>query len=467
MNNKAGKLGRNTALMLIGNFASRLLSFFLVPLYTYCLSTEEYGISDLIFTTVQLLIPLLTLVASEVLIRFTLDKDIDKSHIFTVSSCIFGIGFILLLIISPFVYRYTPFSDYYSFFLIYYFVSAISLNIQQFVKGLEHIGTFVISGIINTLVTIAANIILLLILHTGISGYLTALIIGSLTSTIFIVFKERLWKYYTKLSSIEKSLVKAYLVFCLPLIPNSLSWWISNSSDKYILQFFWGASLTGIYAVSYKIPSIITTVSSIFTSAWQISAVDDFGSDESIEFISNVYNKYSSLYFISSSLIVLLVQPLSAILFAKEYYSAWSYSVILIYASIFQSLAAFVGVIYTTAKKTKMIFITTMAGAIGNIILNFALIPKFGAYGAAVATLISYIIVWFIRLIDSRTIIRINIEIKRDMICYLLLFIQGIITCLSIKCYILFSIIIVLIEIMLNKIIFLEMIGIIKRKLIK
>lgn len=467
MNKKASKLGKNTALMFVGNFASRLLLFFLVPLYTYCLSTDEYGVSDLIFTTVQLLIPLLTLVASEALIRFTLDKDSNKSHIFTVSSLIFGIGFLLLLITSPFIYRYTPFSEYYCYFLAYYFVSAISLNIQQFLKGLERIGTFVISGIINTFVTIVANIIFLVILHTGISGYLIALIIGSAVSIVFSIIKEKLWRYITRISNVDKRVWQSYLLFCLPLLPNSISWWISNSSDKYILQFFWGASLTGIYAVSYKIPSIITTLSSIFTSAWQISAVDDFGSDESVKFISNVYNKYSSFYFISSSVIVLAVQPLSSILFAKEYYSAWSYSVLLIYASIFQSLAAFIGVIYTTAKKTKMIFITTMAGAIGNIILNVILIPQFGAFGAAIATLLSYIIVWFIRLIDSRRIIRLTMEIKRDVICYLLLIVQGIITCLNIKYYFVISFFIVAFELWLNKQICLEMITLIKRKLIK
>lgn len=467
MDKKASKLGKNTALMLVGNFASRLLSFFLVPLYTYCLSTEEYGVSDLIFTTVQLLIPLLTLVASEALIRFALDKDLDKSHIFTISSLIFGIGFLLLLIISPFIYKYTPFSEYYCYFLVYYFFSAISLNIQQFVKGLEHISTFVISGIINTLVTIGVNILLLIVFHKGISGYLIALIIGSAASTVFAVVKEKLWKYITRLSNVDNKLWKAYLLFCLPLLPNSISWWISNSSDKYILQFFWGASLTGIYAVSYKIPSIITTLSSIFTSAWQISAVDDFGSEESVKFISNVYNKYSSFYFISSSLIVLVVQPLSSILFANEYYSAWSFSVILIYASIFQSLAAFIGVIYTTAKKTKMIFITTMAGAIGNIILNIILIPQFGAFGAAIATLLSYIIVWFIRLIDSKKIISLNIEVQRDVICYMLLIAQGIITCLSIKYYYVFSYVIVAIELWLNKKICYETFTLIKRKLIK
>ena len=108
-----------------------------------------------------------------------------------------------------------------------------------------------------------------------------------------------------------------------------------------------------------------------------------------------------------------------------------------------------------------------MAGAIGNIILNVILIPQFGAFGAAIATLLSYIIVWFIRLIDSRRIIRLTMEIKRDVICYLLLIAQGIITCLNIKYYFVISFFIVAFELWLNKQICLEMITLIKRKLIK
>ena len=76
--NRYKKLGKNTALMVVGNFASKILTFILLPLYTYCLTTSEYGISDLITTTINLCLPFLTLTISESVLRFTLDKNSDK-----------------------------------------------------------------------------------------------------------------------------------------------------------------------------------------------------------------------------------------------------------------------------------------------------------------------------------------------------------------------------------------------------
>ena len=100
MDNRYSKLGKNTLWMTIGSFSTKLLSFFLVPLYTNCLSTAEYGISDLLTTTVNLLIPFLTITASEGILRLTLEKNTDKKQIFSIAVNIFSGGFIVFLLIS-------------------------------------------------------------------------------------------------------------------------------------------------------------------------------------------------------------------------------------------------------------------------------------------------------------------------------------------------------------------------------
>ena len=79
---KGKKLGKDIGLMTIGTFGSKLLTFFLVPLYTSCLSTSEYGIADLITTTISLLFPLFTVTIGEAVLRYALDKDIDKGASF-------------------------------------------------------------------------------------------------------------------------------------------------------------------------------------------------------------------------------------------------------------------------------------------------------------------------------------------------------------------------------------------------
>ena len=85
MNEKIKKLGSNTLWMLIGNFSTKVLTFLLVPLYTYVLSTREYGIIDLIITSVSLLSPILTLSVTEGIIRLMFDNQCDNKQIFSVS----------------------------------------------------------------------------------------------------------------------------------------------------------------------------------------------------------------------------------------------------------------------------------------------------------------------------------------------------------------------------------------------
>ena len=77
-------LAKNIGLLALSNFATKILSFFLVPLYTAVLSTTDYGIYDLFYTTVGVLLPILTLNIQEGVLRYALDKEFDKDAVVTV-----------------------------------------------------------------------------------------------------------------------------------------------------------------------------------------------------------------------------------------------------------------------------------------------------------------------------------------------------------------------------------------------
>jgi O-antigen/teichoic acid export membrane protein len=433
MNEQYKKLGKNTFWMTIGNFASKLLSFFMVPLYTSYLSTSDYGVSDLITTTVSLLSPFLTLAASEGIIRFALDKNSDNKDTFSFSMFIGVIGFTILLLLSPAIAPHTSFNNYYFLFLIYYVVSVASLLFQQFVKGLDHVRSYAISGFLATLTTVTFNILFLVVLKTGVEGYLYSMILGLVIPSIYLFIREHLYEYFKSINKINKHFAVQYLRYCLPLMPNQISWWINNSSDKYIMNFFWGLSLTGIYSVAYKIPSILNVISTIFFSSWQISAIDDFGTEKSKRFFSNVYERYFEFYAVVASLLILFIKVAAKILFAKEFYNAWPYSSILIIASMIQAMGTFIGTVYTTSMKSKMILISTVLAAAVNTGLNFLLIPKIGAYGASIATAIGYGILLIVRLVDSKKIFNFKIHYIKHVVVYSLLIIQTTFMCLDLE----------------------------------
>lgn len=418
------KLLSNTFLMIIGQFSSKLLGFLLVPFYTSILSTEEYGTYDLLITTVSLLTPFLTLVVSEAVMRFCLDKDYDDSHILTIGATFVFLGTAVLLLGFPIIRKIDFLSEYSWWLILFFALMNFESILMQYLKGVEKIKTYTICGILSTLCSLSLNILFLAVFKLGVFGYMLAGCCSLAIVITVICLTQKIWNNIVNPFKIPKSIYKDIVKYTFPMIPNSISWWISNSSDKYMIKYMVSVSAVGMYSVAYKIPSILTIFVTIFISAFQISSVENFGSKKSIEFFSNIYKVFASFGIIVSSVLIFASNFIAKILFKNDFFEAWKISGILILAFAFNSLAAYLGTIYTASKKTKFLFYSTTIAALLNIALNLVLIKFIGTYGAAIATLASYICVWLLRLINSRKILPIKISIVSNLISYLLLILE-------------------------------------------
>ena len=356
--------------------------------------------------------------------RFALDKECDKKQVLSIGLFVTLLGSVVMLAFSPLIRFSSDLKPYYVLFLLYYFVTAVHTILSQFVKGIEKVTVYASSGVLHTMTFIAFNILFLVVLKIGINGYLLSMVLSNLITILYLFLGAKLWQYIVPPKEISRELARKMLQYSVPMIPNSLSWWVSNSSDKYMLTFFCGVAATGVYSVSQRIPSLFATISTIFISSWQISAIDDFGSKESIDFYSRIYRIYSTFNIMALSGLILLTKPLAKFLFSKSFFDGWQFVPVLLMAFLFQAMSSYLGTIYTSAKKTKMLFISTIIAAIANIALNAILIPAFGAQGAAIATFASYLIIWLIRLIDTRKIIKLQIAYRTDIISYSLLVAQ-------------------------------------------
>ncbi|WP_225441013.1 polysaccharide biosynthesis protein [Lacticaseibacillus rhamnosus] len=127
-NNRYSRLLGNSALFAIANLGTKLIQFLMVPLYTYALTVRQYGVVDLLLTTVTMLTPIVSLSVFDAVFRFSMDKDPDLSAIFSNGVLITLAGFVLVLIISPInlIVRI----PYYSYFLGILFLSAVNSLLQ-------------------------------------------------------------------------------------------------------------------------------------------------------------------------------------------------------------------------------------------------------------------------------------------------------------------------------------------------
>lgn len=429
MNNKYKFLIKNIGLLTVSSFATKLLSFFLVPIYTNILTTTEYGTYDLIYTTIGILIPILTLDIQSAIFRFTMEKDFDDYAIVSVSGIYFLLSsvFVIIALLLNRVFQLSSVLDQYAIFFVLMFITQNLLAISTaYVRGREYIRVLSISSVITSVVVILSNIIFLVGFRWGMNGYFIANIMGPLVQSIYLVYRTEMYKKI-KIKGKYANEKKEMVSYSKPLIINSISWWINNVSDRYIVTFFLGLAENGVYSVASKIPSILNILQTIFNQAWTLSAVKDYDPEDKNDFFKNTYSLYNAIMVLGCSLIIVFDKLLARFLYAKDFYVAWRYVPWLTIAIVFGALSGYLGGFFAAAKNSKIFAQSTVIGAVLNILLNLILTPIIGALGAAIATTVSYIVVWAVRLYHSRKFIKFEINLIRDLETYILMIVQSII----------------------------------------
>ena len=401
--NKYKTLLSNTLLISIGTFGSKILVFFMVRFYTGYLSPSDYGTADLITQTANLLFPIISMGITDGVFRFALDNERGRRSIFTAGFLVITAGAVLFAAVIPVLRLVDEFRGYIWLIVIYTLASCYHSLCAQFIRARGNTALFAVQGIFNTALVIALNILFLAVMRIGVTGYVLSVVLADFLCTVFLFIKERLWTFFTPHP--RKKAFAKMLKYSIPLIPATIFWWITSVSDRYMVNGFIGSEANGIYAVSYKIPTILTLVSSIFMQAWQFSAVVESHGDkkEHAEFFTGVWCSFQAVMFLAGSVIIALAKPAIGILSAKEYYSAWQYVPLLSASMIFTAFVSFTGTVYVVTKQSGISFFTAMVGAVINIILNFLLIPSpLGVQGAAIATFVSYFAVFLIRAVNTR-----------------------------------------------------------------
>lgn len=419
----------NTLLISIGTFGSKILTFLMTRFYTEALTPSDYGEADLIIQTANLLIPLVSAGIADGVFRFVLETDDEhtakRKSIFSAGFYTISAGTAILAALSSFI-SIPGFLSEYKWLLIW-FISASCYHslCAQFIRGEGKTRLFAYQGVLNTVLVIVFSILFLSVFEAGTSGYIISIALADSICALYLAAGQKLWRLMD--IHLKPGMWRKMMRYSLPLVPAALFWWVTSVSDRYMITWFLGSGANGIYTVASKIPAIITLISGMFLEAWQFSAVrESRGSRRSyISFYTNIWSMFLTVMFIGGSIIIAFSPAAIRLLAASEYYSAAEYLPILTAAAILSSLVSFMGSVYIVTKRSSLSFLTTAAGAVFNIILNFLLIPThLGIYGAAIATLCSYLLSFLIRIISIRNILPFRIYGGRLFMSILIIAVQ-------------------------------------------
>lgn len=413
--NKYRNLIQNIGIFTIANFTTRILNFLILPFYTYYLTTKEYGTIDLVNTVIQLLYPIFTVAIVDAVLRFGIsDKDKVK-EIFSIGIDIIFAGFLVLCFGSAVSNYFIKDSVLIVCFLLIYLTQSINSLMGAVAKTINKIKEMATITTITSVSILLFNVYLIAIQKQGIRGYWTATILGNTLGVILYVVVYKLHKYFTFTFDLKRIIPLAgqMLKYSIPLIPNALFWWINSSLDRWTLTFFCGLSVVGLYSCANKIPTILSTVNTVFSQAWNVSLFQNFNERGNNSFYENIYYYFNEIIFCCSIGIIMLSKIIGQLMFSKDFFSAWIYIPLLTAGLYYNCLNSFIGSLFTASKKTKYIFTTTLAGSLANLFLNIPMVYTWGATGAALATLISYIGVFIMRNRKAYILFKIKHDKKR------------------------------------------------------
>lgn len=407
-----------------GNILTKLVAFFLLPIYTSLLPSEDMGYYDYSISLLNMLIPVICMEIWSGIMRFMFDsKEKEKKYkavfnglvIFAFSLFLYTLVFVVLGLVKD--VRLIAWIFLYGFFVMLQNIfGAIARGV-----GLSQI--YALSGIVASFVTALTTIVLMLVFNMLLEALYIGAILGFIAQ-IFIIEKKVKVLPNIKISMFDKVMIKRMLKFSLPLSLNSAFFWFLSSYNRVAITANLGLSATGMYAVAGKFTAVMTLVSTSFSLAWQELAYSKGNDQDRGELYNAASNYYLKFLFAGLLLMTPLISVVFPFLIHENYGDAYELVPLYLLATAASIFSSFLGNIFGAEKKTGVIMYSTVIAAIVNVLTLHLLIGKIGTQAANISLFLGFLTNIIIRIAMLKNVAKIRPD-KWTMIGFSVLFFLG------------------------------------------
>lgn len=448
------RLASQTAVYGIPTIVGRFLNYFLVPLYTYNIATQDYGVVSELYAYVAFLMIILTYGMETAFFRFS--QDYDKSKVYNTALFSLMVSTTLFLLItflslSPIcsAMQYSNHKTYIALFLIILALDALRaipyalLRRENMAKRFALVKTVdIFSNILFNLFFIALCPILYdkgfyiitswfnpndLVLYIFISNCLASFI-----SFILLIPQFSQFRF-----NIDFKVLKRMLVYGFPVMIGGLAGMVNETFDRIALKHLvtipdnitdtakiaeYKMSQIGIYGACYKLSIVI----SLFIQAFKFAAEPFFFSKMKQQDAKKSYSEVMTAFVIFLCFIFLIVMgyiDLFQYFMGKDYRIGIMVVPILLMANIFLGIYYNLSIWYKVSDKTKYGAYIALIGAAITLIGNYFLVPILGYKGAAWTTLICYFVISLLCYLIGQKFYPVAYKVKR--IAFYILFSLG------------------------------------------
>ena len=427
------EFAKGSSILVASNIALKAIQFFLLPLYTEYLSPAELGISDTITSFTSFLFPLLVMAFDSAFSAYFYEED-GKEYTNRVFNTVFFFlliqGFIPIImafgsgIISQVLFGTSDYSVGIILALLSVSTNLWYLSFALLTRMENRMRTFALINVFSSTTMILLNILFVSILKWG---YMALLASSCIVNGLQIVLYLMTCKVTINRNYINKPLLKKMFKYAVPLIPMTVSTWILNMSDRYMLLYFSGEAEVGIYGIGSRFITVLSVVISGISTAYTSFAFKSHRDEDAKEMFSDVVNILFVFLAGICTTVALFGKEIIYIMTSSEYHSSYLLLPSMMFSQLAYALYTFTGYGIAFQKKPQYYFYSVTSGALLNVILNVFLLPKMGAVGAALTTLIGTVLMLGISYYYSNKLYPCNYGIIKIAFVFLSLYIITII----------------------------------------
>lgn len=400
-----------------GNVLSKLIVFFLLPLYTVYLIPEQYGEYDLVVSVINLIAPIAFFQIWDGMYRISFDysKKEEKHAILNNALVVFLIGFLFYLLLFcgaallldihnlPAVIVYG-----FGLCLHYYYTYSARVFLENTLLA--------VSGVINTLITALLNVILLTVWKWDVSALYWSVSAGMCVQILIMEARLKILPNFRR-ADIDGKVIRKMAEFSLPLCVTSVSYWLLSGYTKLIISESLGTYENGLYAVANRFATVISLLVTMVQFAWNELAYLMAKDENRMDSYTKCVNLMTRVVVWGSMGAIFFIKAIFPYYIGEAYQDAvWIIPAVLLGVAA-NALASFFATLFLTEKKTKSVMVTVCIAAGVNIIGGRTGAVYGGLQGALIALAVSFTLMLVLRLCILKRRYRVSLSVDSFLEC--------------------------------------------------
>lgn len=392
-------VGRHTLIYGIGVVASKLVSFIMLPVYTRYLTPSDYGVIELLSMTIDLIGMIAGVGLAGGVFKHYAEAPTPRAKrelMSTVALATLGISFLVMaagIAAAPWLTRLVLGPEhpalYFRLFFVTYFLQSFGGVALMYVRAEERSRLFVGVNLARLVVSLALAILFVVHLRMGVTGVLLGTLVTAGLSFVglaaYLFGRVGLHFVLDRFASLSR--------FGAPIVVWTVGSFILTFSDRYFLEHYRDTAAVGIYSLAYKFSFLLSSFAVVpFTEIWEprrfaIAQQPDAGS-----IYRRMFLYFNLAMFAGAIGLLLFIRDGLTLLVGPDFVSAYRVVPLLLATTIVQQWTGYCNLGLFIGNDTRRYGVAALIGVVAALIGNFVFIPRYGIMGAAVATVIAYVV---------------------------------------------------------------------------